>query len=79
MLNHSFLGALAAVACRQELLLDLIASNELAGRGALTMQASAAFFFSNDCAKLWTTSVVMTSQGRQVLLSLISIFKSEPL
>lgn len=38
MLNHPFLGALAAVACKQELLLDLIASDEQAVNGAYTMQ-----------------------------------------
>eukprot|EP00983_Pelagomonas_calceolata_P094493 1157896-Pelagomonas_calceolata.AAC.15 len=38
MLNHAFLGALAAVACKQELLLDLIASDDQAERGAYTMQ-----------------------------------------
>mmetsp|Transcript_4340 Transcript_4340/g.11784 ORF Transcript_4340/g.11784 Transcript_4340/m.11784 type:complete len:896 (-) Transcript_4340:395-3082(-) len=44
MLNHAFLGALAAVACKQELLLDLIASDDQAERGAYTMQ-----FYKHGC------------------------------
>jgi len=40
LMNHEFLGALAAVACRQELLLDLIASDEQAAYGAYTFQVS---------------------------------------
>lgn len=38
MMNHPFLGALCTVACKQELLLDLIASDELATLGAYTFQ-----------------------------------------
>ncbi|KAJ9524597.1 hypothetical protein QJQ45_024188 [Haematococcus lacustris] len=39
--NHAFLGALAAVACKQELLLDLIVSDNEAAHGVYTLQVSA--------------------------------------
>ncbi len=42
--NHSFLGALAAVACKQELLLDLIISDEAAAHGVYTVQ-----FYKHGC------------------------------
>ena len=42
-MNHAFLGALAAVACKQELLLDLIASDEQAAQGAYTLQVRAVY------------------------------------
>jgi hypothetical protein len=38
MQNHSFLGALAAVACKQDALLDLIVSDEQAVHGLYTLQ-----------------------------------------
>lgn len=39
--NHPFLGALAAVACQPDLLLDLIVSDEFADKGCFTLQVGA--------------------------------------
>lgn len=41
MQNHSFLGALATVACKQDMLLDLIVSDEQAVHGLYTLQVRA--------------------------------------
>eukprot|EP00197_Chlamydomonas_leiostraca_P015683 CAMPEP_0202877654 /NCGR_PEP_ID=MMETSP1391-20130828/30994_1 /ASSEMBLY_ACC=CAM_ASM_000867 /TAXON_ID=1034604 /ORGANISM="Chlamydomonas leiostraca, Strain SAG 11-49" /LENGTH=254 /DNA_ID=CAMNT_0049559727 /DNA_START=42 /DNA_END=802 /DNA_ORIENTATION=+ len=50
MQDHSFLGALAAVACRQDALLDLIVSDDQAVHGLYTLQ-----FYKHGC---WQRVVV---------------------
>jgi hypothetical protein len=42
--NYQFLGALAAVALKQDLLLDLIVSDDHAMQGAFTLQ-----FYKHGC------------------------------